>query len=626
MEFYGFKAQGYLLIEKIKKLGEWTPKDTGKIFYELDTDKIWIGGTDLLDGVNGWFQIGLTERSVNSYHIDWDNNLTYLGDKISAINIPCFYNNEITNVQTSLEKIENDIISISTGDFLSDECIKRRHIDLRSSERLDASYIPISNKKNYFSVFNVDDALEYCYELINDPLLPQKSKFGKYLGIYVHTINNALEELEKYIDVLKASDIQATYIFSPDVSNVQFVLDALYKYLQEVEELAKQTHNITEIKGIPNNFGSINQILRSNGVDGFCLVDLTASIVSTRYCIDDITVQNALDIICGDLTNLNSSIVEVKSDIIIINEHITEILCEIDAIWDQITLLWVAVCELWNQIEKIWTEINKLWDQINLLWDEVCRLWDEIKKIWTIINILKKQIRKKKIYFTLMKYSTHWEYGTLKNAEDYDNYPPLWLFCDFTNWYNDYKAKYDNEVGDKFIVIPIVQFQTFVIPNAFQCWSYISNQEAGAELDNPRNPVWPIWPPIVGGGSGETQEFIEGGTLGEYPFIAFRGSLGGPTALGLYQYPSCPKPYYQKNNWIFYLDVGTLGFDNNKQVHAYSAGGHADYVVYFFGFGYSDEAIMEINSLFQYSFVNAAGLQVSPGASLGVIRQDSIIN
>lgn len=614
MDTFGLLAKGSIILEKIQSKSSWTKHDSGRIIYEILTDRIWIGGTDSYDGVNGWFQIGLTEKSINSYHIDWDTTLSFISNKISAINIPCLYIQDKTNIQAVLNIISTNLISIESGSTINSGAIKPIQIDTSLETGLTAKNIYINNTENYFAnnITNIDLALNFLYEELSDPDLPTDSKFGQLLGFQVTTINDAIVEIEKYLNNFQARDISATYLLSPESTNVQFVLDALYKYVLEIERLAKLTHNIIDLQGVPNNFGNINQILQSNGVDGFCLVDLTASLVSTRYCLQNITVQSALDSICGDITDIYNSISLILTDIANLKTQVSYILCQIENLWEQVTLLWIAICEIWNEIEKIWIQINLLWEQIDLLWDQICLLWQEFKKVWTVINILKATLKKKKIYFTVMKCTTDWNYGSLKDIADTVNYPPMWLYCDFTSWYNDYKVNCDPTVGKDFIVVPIVQFQSFMIPNAFQTWGYISSVTGNLDFDEPRKPVWCSWPPISEPNSANdaSLDFLEGGTLGEYPYLLYRGGLGGNVSDGKI-YSPCAKPYFQDNNWIFYIDIGTVAMDNDKALRAYSAGSRIDYVIYFFGFGTSSDAILNINSIFNTMTINAAWVEPS---------------
>jgi len=613
MDTYGLQSKGFIILEKLDNKPVWTIHSIGRLIYELSTDKIWIGGTDISDGIKGWIQIGLTYQSVNNYHIDWDIELKFEDNKISAVNIPCFLNNEIYNIQDSLDYLFYNLNEITSGKNIDDNSIKRRHIDLNkeNDEGLTAANILILNDKKYFSVTTIELALNYCYEILTNPILPDDTEFGKLIGITEKRLNEILIELEKYIYNLQAINISATYPLSPDLSNVQYILDSLYNYINEVEKLSKLTHNIIDIKGIPDNFGKENQIIRSNGIDGYCLIDLTSNIVKTRYgLVNDTTVQTALDTISGDIASIHNTIDIILLDIADLKIKISEILCQIESIWEKIGILSAAICELWTEIEKIYQQLSLLWEQINLLWQEVCSLWEEIKKIWEVLLTLKSAMKKKKIYFSVMKYTTAWEYGSLKSATDYDSWPAMWLFCDFTNWYNDYKFKYDADVDKNFIVIPIVQFQQFLIPNSFQCYGYLTNTTLGNDINNPRTPVWASWPPITDADS-TSNEFLEGGTLGEYPFVLYKGGLGGSTSDGKLSSPPCPKPYYQDNNWIFYLDIGTVAFDNDGVTRAYSGGGRIDYVVYFFGFGYSNDAIMDINNDFSAIVMNAAWKQCS---------------
>jgi len=627
MDTFGLFAKGTIILERLESKPPWTMKDCGRFIYDLSTHTIWMGGSSSNDGDNGWFQIGLTKAAINTYHIDWDTELSFLSNKISAINIPCYYNSIKTNVQDSILSILENINDINSGFTMVDEAIKSRHIDLRTEEGLNASLIKIVNSKSYFTVTNVDLALDYCYELSKNPLLPDDTSFGTRIGIKVPTVNEALIELEKYLKTFKSVDISATYLLSPESTNVQFVLDALYKYISEVEILVKMTHNITSIQGVPDNFGKNLQFLQSNGINGYCLIDLTSEIIPTRYCLETVTVQNAFDTICGDITSLGDSLTPIIDDIADMKIQIYDILCQIESILDKILLLQSAICELWAAIEDILNKITEIWTEIDLIWAEICRIWVTIGKILEEIGNIEVILNQKRIYFTVMKCTTNWEYGSMTDTTVYAQYPPLWLYCDFTSWYDDYRTKYSPNVGKNFIVVPIVQFQSFLMPNAFQCWGYICNHDI-LESTNPRNPVWPLYPPTMDGNPTFGSEYmhVEGGTLGEYPFVLYRGALGGAFSDNEYEdlvSSSKPKPYYNNNNWQFIIDIGTIAMNNNKDLKVYSGGGRIDYVIYFFGFGSDEDGILDINSIFSVAGMNIKG--ISPSPPIATIMQSGIL-
>lgn len=294
MKSYGMAMQGQIIIEKVTDRPDWSSHDTGRFIYETSTGMYWLGAHTNDISYAGWVPIGLSDNIIKSQFIDWDITLSGNPDKVSAASIPCWYNNEISNVQDSIDSIVADLKSLSDGTLLEPGCIKDYHLDTTGPNKITAATIPIVNDQGYFStsITSIEDALNFLYNRKADSIAVT-SGFGSILGFTSQNVQSALEDLEVYISELSADKIKATYPTTGEITNVQYILDAYYNLLVSL--------NFIDLIGTPNDYGIEGQYLRSNGVDGTVWATIDAAEVSCLWpgCSGGTSVQtNVQTAIC----------------------------------------------------------------------------------------------------------------------------------------------------------------------------------------------------------------------------------------------------------------------------------------------------------------------------------------
>jgi len=286
--------QGQIIIEKVEERPDWSSHDIGRFIYETSTGMYWLGAYTNEIAYAGWVPIGLSNGIVKSQFIDWDTDLIGHPDKVSAQSIPCWYGDTTSNVQLSINAIVADIKALSTGELIEPGSIKDYHLDTTGPNAITSASIPIDNTLGYFTsdIETIEDALSFLYNRKADSI-SVTSGFGSILGLSSTNVQQALEDLEKYISELTAADIVATYPATGEASNVQYVLDAYYNLMV--------TLNFTDLIGTPNDYGVEGQYLRSNGVDAAYWATISASDVTCLWpgCDSEQSVStNVQDAIC----------------------------------------------------------------------------------------------------------------------------------------------------------------------------------------------------------------------------------------------------------------------------------------------------------------------------------------
>ena len=276
MKSYGMAMQGQITIEKLEVRPDWTSHDIGRFIYESSTGTYWLGGHDGDAAYAGWVPIGLTDDIIKSQFIDWDVELTGHPDKVSAQSIPCWYGDSTSNVQLTLNSIMDEILNLASGISIEPGSIKDYHLDTTGPDKITANTIPIVNADGYFSadIETIEDALNYLYDRKADSIAIT-SGFGNILNLNSENVQQALEDLESYISNLSASQIQATYPATGEISNVQYVLDAYYNLLVSL--------NFTDLIGTPSDYGIEGQYLRSNGIDATCWATIDATEITCLW-------------------------------------------------------------------------------------------------------------------------------------------------------------------------------------------------------------------------------------------------------------------------------------------------------------------------------------------------------
>ncbi len=304
MDNYGLNMQGVVLVQRVDSKEDWTEDDIGRIILDSSSGQFWIGGISTSFGQNGWVEIGIFDRSVKYRMIDWDDALEGFTTKVSSINIPCLYGDSTSTVQTAVNSILDEITALSKGETLQSTAIKSFHLDTSGTYRIDARIIPIENAYGYFnsSIQNVEDALNYAVIRNADQVpLEYDGGFGSLVGFTSQNVQAALVDIEQYLNGLRADNVQATYPLSPEMSTVQFVLDAHYQLIQNI--------NFKDLIGTPLDYGSAGQVLITDGVDSVCFQNLVANNIGCQYPqTTDTNVQAAIWGIQQDIYDLQATI------------------------------------------------------------------------------------------------------------------------------------------------------------------------------------------------------------------------------------------------------------------------------------------------------------------------------
>ena len=109
MRSYSTSMQGSFKVERVDILPNWTTYDVGRFLYDLSTKTFYLGASSIDFGSKGWITVGLSDRCIKNYHIDWDNQLTNKFGTVSAKDVPVLYKNKHNNVQ--------DVISLAEQYF-----------------------------------------------------------------------------------------------------------------------------------------------------------------------------------------------------------------------------------------------------------------------------------------------------------------------------------------------------------------------------------------------------------------------------------------------------------------------------------------------------------------------------
>lgn len=287
MQNYGQSFVGSLVIERVDKLPIWSISDIGRLLYDTDTDQYYIAGINCNTGINGWIPIGLNKNVIKSWMVDWDINITNEYGKVSAKDLPVLYKTKPSDVQTVINIFDDSIEKLKTAELIADESIKCRHLKTQGSEAVSAACIPIINLKSLFPVIDnpvitIEEALTYLITRTADTIKLEDSTkyerddiFGSCLSFVspAKTVQDALELLEQYLCRLTATDIPCTYEGCSCKTNVQFVLDALFRLYSQCK--------LCDLSDVPP-VTVANQYLKFNGTE-LEWTDLLALNVQCQY-------------------------------------------------------------------------------------------------------------------------------------------------------------------------------------------------------------------------------------------------------------------------------------------------------------------------------------------------------
>lgn len=304
MDNYGIDMQGVVLVQRVDSKEEWTTNDIGRVILDVSTGLFWVGATTIESGHSGWIPLGIYDRSIKYRMIDWDDALEGYTTKVSSLNIPCLYGDSTSTVQTAVNSILDEITALSRGETIQSTAIKSFHLDTEGTYRISAKTIPIENVNGYFPaiITTTEDALDYTVNRSAEQVpLQTDGGFGSVIGFTSQSVQSGLVDIEEYLANLTADNISATYPLSPTLSTVQFVLDAHYQLIKNI--------NFKDLIGTPLDYGISGQVLVTDGVDSVCFTDLIANSISCQYPqTTDSNVQAAIWGIQQDIYDLQSTL------------------------------------------------------------------------------------------------------------------------------------------------------------------------------------------------------------------------------------------------------------------------------------------------------------------------------
>jgi hypothetical protein len=638
MENYALSMQGHFITEKVLNIPVWTASDIGRFIYVISLDRYFIGAASASIDDDGWAIIGLYNDTITDRYIDWDTNLDYVNDKISSINIPTMYSDTTTNIQIALDDIFDSISLLSSGDLISDGGILPRHIGFEAKDiKLpdDLIYFKFSPINPFPSIKDV--LYELHLRTAKDLKLSSNTIFGQYFtGVDTSNVEQALISLEEYLSSYPSQFITIINpVPNPVIeTSLQVCIDSIYG------EIVNQ--KFTDLIDVPNTYGLQNQFVMTDGVGLLKYADIYGDMINVQYPsstptnvqlalnairseLDIIILGGPLDPLTRDLTTINAS------NVIYDNSVGVTSMANVDDILDYLLTHAYTISRKPTAVDITCTGIGSSPPQSNNVQSALEHLQDYLNQAIGLIpsclkasdiyyNSIKGQlnvdssldylftndlkilalencctvntskINKQKVYFT--------SYSIDSNFNPCGGFP-ISLSFDFSNWYLDYKLNFNPDVINNFIVVPIIQLNSFVVPNAYQkfkCSSW-SNPNPADPLfpgnclsENFVEPIHVTWPPKMVLSQFEEKE---AGTLGEYAYV---------------YYNSGPVQYLDPDKkWTFELKLGTRSFEYGKRDftiieslrntlpdRSYSTGGDASYTMLFFGFGTDSNSLLKI--------------------------------
>lgn len=305
MQSYGTTMNGSFVVEKVINLPQWSLSDIGRFLYDCTTNNYFLGAPLITVGQDGWIPLGITTNIIKAQNIDWDVELSNRLGGVSAKDVPAAYKLEPSTVQAILDTYYDTFELIRQGKFLSAGSITAPLLKIEGQDKISAKSIPILNETSLFkpisgSTITIEDALTILIRRSAEKInldTSGASTYGDNLNFKATTIQGAFEELEQYLVALTADDIPCTYEGCSCETNVQFVIDALYKLYSQIK--------IIDLVDTPDAYDDKLFYLKSNGVDKLEWSNIVANDVEAQYPgTDPSNVQYAIWTMEGDIKNI----------------------------------------------------------------------------------------------------------------------------------------------------------------------------------------------------------------------------------------------------------------------------------------------------------------------------------
>lgn len=270
MKSLGHVFKGKVYIQILSQKPPWTIEDRGRIIFSINDNISYIGGS------TGWTACSLHEDVVKASHIDWNTEMLDGLDKVSSKDIPCTYEDQITNLQLALNSLRTHILNLQNGSEIQDGTILARHINLNTDKGFTAGSLLFRDIHGCLSdstyTYSLEDALNLLCQRRADKLyLAENNEFGALLGFTGKTVQDSLVDLEQFVAALKAKYISCQFytLDYPDEGSCQTM--NLQTALDRIHSKFKTGFSITELSDVQHNYGQCGQYLKSCGqYEGEC--------------------------------------------------------------------------------------------------------------------------------------------------------------------------------------------------------------------------------------------------------------------------------------------------------------------------------------------------------------------
>lgn len=266
MQSLQMKFRGKVWVQILDSLPDWTNEDVGRIVYIKGINESYIGGD------KKWEPIFLFEDAVKNKHMNWG-----LGTDIDLINGECIpiydENTTETNIQELFDRHYLHITNLRNGNDIEDAVLKGRHIDGKSNDGFTAPLMYIEDRSRCFGVLryemSVEDALAYlCQRRADSIRLARPNGFGGTIGVSSPNVQNALEDIETYLDNLNGTQITVTMdsLFEDggacQTTNLQNALNLIH--------FRNWNFPFTDLIDAPDGYGRCRQVLKTCGQNPDC--------------------------------------------------------------------------------------------------------------------------------------------------------------------------------------------------------------------------------------------------------------------------------------------------------------------------------------------------------------------
>jgi len=295
MKYYGVNMAGSIVIERIETKPAWSENVIGRILFEEDSQKYFLGAQSSDHGIDGWIPIGLYEDIVTTYEICIDETCTD-EDCLSAYTLPTIYKGEYTSTLYAITDITELINAVECGEGIEDNAIKSRHLNtgIDTDDKINASDIPVIDDCEYFIGSTLEEVVGELFTRTAETIgLSTTSAFGTYLTLSASNVDEALVSIEYYISELCADQIDCELdpLTNP---STQDALDYLNTRIN--------TYKLVDLSDV-EDYQAGKPFLMSCGTSSIW-VALIAEYVSADYRGSTVDVQTVIDDIHNRLVYL----------------------------------------------------------------------------------------------------------------------------------------------------------------------------------------------------------------------------------------------------------------------------------------------------------------------------------